>query len=487
MQNSINFLHNENKILTTFDNMFYVKNNNTWERVKNINIHKGTDVPKESLGENGDYYIDYEETGNSLIYSEDFTGEGWFNSNNNFIKSGLIFPNSESSKIIPNLVESEHSISYMWLNEIYTKINDWCFSIYVKPNEMGNFQLIMSDSSESYGVKMTVSIVLNTRKKYVKTVTFEEFGNAPSGELVYDDNSYGLIDYGDYYRAYISCKFLSTSTLKFKFKLLKNVSGELVDIFKNNNDTNGLFINSAQLSKSKLPVEYVISNGFPFYYMKFNSIYKKENDIWNKLEDYNSVWYGNDEPKESLGINGDLYFHNPIIKVGEFVRFGKNTLFKCWKYGEIKYYTVNENPSIDDDVYSYENNVAKKVGKVLSFNQDFINKTNITVSIGNSILTLVKSSYDNTRFIKTPGVVFWNKDASTYGYIDNNGKIFNLSFNGKSLYNKDLIIQALTYSTNLFMQTWDSHYTIQPRQYQFGFNSGGHGNFLDYNRLRYYY
>jgi hypothetical protein len=98
MQNSINFLHNENKILTTFDNIFYVKNDNTWERVKNINVHKGTSAPSESLGENGDYYIDYEETGNSLIFSEDFTGEGWFNLNNNFIKSGLIFPNTDSSK-----------------------------------------------------------------------------------------------------------------------------------------------------------------------------------------------------------------------------------------------------------------------------------------------------------------------------------------------------------------------------------------------------
>lgn len=487
MQNSINFLHNENKILTTFDNMFYVKNDNTWERVKNINVHKGTSAPSESLGENGDYYIDYEETGNSLIFSEDFTGEGWFNLNNNFIKSGLIFPNTDSSKMIPDLTEGEHSISYIWLNEVFTKINDWCFSLYVKPNEMGNFQLIMSDASESYGVKMTVSVVLNIRKKYVTTVSFEEFGNAPEGELVYDDNSYGLIDYGDYYRAYISCKFLSTSTLKFKFKLLKNVSGELVDIFKNNNDTNGLFINSAQLSKTKLPVEYVVSNGFPFFYLKFNSIYKKENNVWNKLSEWNSVWYGNEDPKSSLGIDGDLYFHNPIIKVGEFVRFGKNTLYKCWKYGDSKYYTVEEEPSVNDEVYAFENNEIKKVGNVLTFSKDYISKTSITAIINGSVLTLTKSASNNERLIKTPGVVFWNKDASTYGYIDNNGKIFNLSFNGKSLYNKDLIIQALTYSTNLFMQSWDSHYTVQPRQYQFGFNSGGHGNFLDYNRLRYYY
>ena len=487
MQNSINFLHNENKILTTFDNMFYVKNDNTWERVKNINVHKGTSAPSESLGENGDYYIDYEETGNSLIFSEDFTGEGWFNLNNNFIKSGLIFPNTDSSKMIPDLTEGEHSISYIWLNEVFTKINDWCFSLYVKPNEMGNFQLIMSDASESYGVKMTVSVVLNIRKKYVTTVSFEEFGNAPEGELVYDDNSYGLIDYGDYYRAYISCKFLSTSTLKFKFKLLKNVSGELVDIFKNNNDTNGLFINSAQLSKTKLPVEYVVSNGFPFFYLKFNSIYKKENYVWNKLSEWNSVWYGNEDPKSSLGIDGDLYFHNPIIKVGEFVRFGKNTLYKCWKYDDSKYYTVEEEPSVNDEVYVFENNEIKKVGNVLTFSKDYISKTSITATINGSVLTLTKSASNNERLIKTPGVMFWNKDASTYGYIDNNGKIFNLSFNGKSLYNKDLIIQALTYSTNLFMQTWDSHYTVQPRQFQFGFNSGGHGNFLDYNRLRYYY
>ena len=494
MQKSINFFHNDNKILSAFDNIFFIKNDEGWERVENVKIHKGSSAPNDNFGDIGDYYIKYDEIGNYLVYSEKFDGEGWNNLNNNFIESGIDFPYSESSKMIPNMKLAEHSISTSWSNDI-NKIPDWCFSIYIKPNEITNFELIMSNADETYGIKMIVTMYLNNRKKYVRNVEFKQFGNPPANEMVYDDNSYGLLDEDEYFRAYISCKFKTTEMLKAKLKLLKINSGALSDIFKNNNDTNGLFINSAQLSRSKEPIEYVYCQGYPYFYLKFNSVYKKnEENLWELVSDSASVWYGDKNPDDVIGQAGDLYFHNPIIKVGEFVRFGTNTLFKCWKNGNNKYYTEKSNPSVGDDVYTY-NNSPKIVGKVMEYHKPVSSQTYIVASIevspGNyETKTLYKSYKDDMRFIKDvndAGVVFWNKDKNTYGYINGNGKICNLSFNGKSLYNFDLILQALTYSTNLFMESWDCHYTTHQKQMQFGFNTGGHGNFLDYNNLRFYY
>jgi len=493
MQKSINFFHNDNKILSAFDNVFFVKTIEGWERVENVNVFKGTEEPSLNLGKNvGDYYIKYEEVGNYLAYSEKFDGEGWSNVNNKFIKSDIYFPYSESSKMIPNMNLGEHSISTTWSNSL-NKVTDWCFSIYIKPNEITNFELIMSDSSEEYGVKMIVTMYLNNRKKYVRNIEFKEFGNPPENELFYDDNSYGLLNEKDYFRAYISCAFRSTEILKVKLKLLKLVNGELTDNFKNNNDTNGLFINSAQLTKSKVPLEYILCTGYPYFYYKFNSVYKFFKDKitdekrWDLVSDSTTVWYGDKNPNEIIGQEGDLYFHNPIIKVGEFVRFGSNTLFKCWAFNNAKYYTEYDVPKIGDSVY---NNNFKKVGTVTEYGrfntgQPYIKTTAVD-------LTLTKNPKNNERRIKDitindAGVVFWNKDAGTYGYINGEGKICNLSYNGKSLYNFKLFLQALTYSTNLFMETWDSHYTTHQKQMQMGFNTGGHGNFLDYNSVRYFY
>ena len=490
MQKSINFFHNDNKILSAFDNIFFVKSDDEWQKVENVNVFKGTSNPKNTKGEVGDYYIKYDEVGNYLPYSEKFDVEGWSNLNNNFIKSGIYFPYSESSKMIPTMVNSEHSISYSWSNEIIIEPNDWCFSIYVKPNEISNFELIMSNGDESFGIKMIVTMYLNSRKKYIRNVEFKEFGTPPEDELVYDDNSYGIIDEDEYFRAYISCRFNTSEAIRIKFKLLNLKNGELTDKFKNNNDTNGIFINSAQLSKSKMPVEYVLSNGYPYFYLKFNSVYKKnEDNIWEIVSDSTNVWYGDKNPDNVIGQDGDLYFHNPIIKVGEFVRFGTNTLFKCWKNNNKKYYTEYEKPSVGDNVYLY-NETPKIVGKVIEYAKPINSSTYIKVKVGNSTYTLYKESSEDTRFIKDvkdAGVVFWNKDKGTYGYIDGNGKICNLAFNGKTLYNFDLVLQAMTYSTNLFMESWDCHYTTHQKQMQFGFNTGGHGNFLDYNNLRFYY
>ena len=55
------------------------------------------------------------------------------------------------------------------------------------------------------------------------------------------------------------------------------------------------------------------------------------------------------------------------------------------------------------------------------------------------------------------------------------------------MYNFDLINQAITYSVNLFNQTYTARQSQVPSQYQIGFNTGGHGNFWDYNRLRRFY
>lgn len=493
MENSINIFHNEHKILSAFDNTFFKKNGNEWEKINNKKIFKGTDVPNNMIGSEGDYYIYYSEISNYIINSENFTSEGWINLNNNFrMDTSLIYPNSNCFKMIPNQEVSKHYIAYKFANPIIDNMPFWCFSLYVRPNEYNYFELALTDDSETNGIKVRYSITLDTRKQYVVDYSLTKIGDLSPEELIYDESTYGIIkETNGFYRIFIAAQFTNIGQLQCKFSILKNQNGVILEEFANNNLTSGLFINSAQLSKSIGPIEYILSNGNISKVFKYGFIYQKgENNIWNKLPSYISVYYGSENPKKYFGQSGDLYFHNPIIKVGEFVRFGKNTLFKCWRKNNSDdiCYTEYAKPSTNDDVYIY-NESPKIIGKVSSYNEESYSSSGIlilsNIVVNNEIYYRDENS--DERFIKEPGVVFWNVDKDTYGYISSDGKVHNLTFNGKSLYNFDNILNSMTFSTNLFQQTYNTRYTISKPSYEMGINSGGHWNFTDYNSLRKYY
>lgn len=490
MKKSVNFNHSDNSILSSFDDYFFIKTSNGWKEVNDIQVFKGTSDPREITIEDvkhNDYYIQYEMIGNYLNYSEDFTTEDWDSENLIFSKDSFIsFPYSNATKLIPTMNYSKHSLSHSWEN---TSKDYWCFSIYIMPNEIRNFELLISDSEERYGLKAVFSIVLNNRKKYeYKPKYLGTFGNVPDDELVWnpsdccDSESMG----DGSYRIYLSAKFKTTPRLTAKLRLLKNVDGNITDTFSNDNDTAGLFINSAMLSKGRIPINYVMTNGDSFLYMNFSKLFKANNlKTWYELNPYNTVWYGKDIPSNILGNVDDIYFINPIIELGKFPRFGTNPIYYGWSRKvnnerEI-YYTEKQAPSINDKIYDSSD---EEKGIITSIDD---NKS-ITVKLNDnqSEITLNRDSFYDKRRFEDESLVFWNNEKNTYSYISEGKQVRNLEYE-KSVYNPSLFVDAISFSTNLFNQTYSSSYASSFGQKQLGYNSGGHYSCWDYNKLRKYY
>lgn len=406
MQRSININHDENKILSTFDNKFFAKEKLNWIEKEN-NIYKGYDAPYESVGDENDYYIRYDKISNYIIESENFLNY-WNNYNNTIRTDTLVYPNSNCKKIIPNNQNTQHYISYSFTND---NTDYWCFSLYVRDVEFNNFRLSLLDDANKNGISATFTIAMNTENDYITTKKIEKIGNMSYNDIVFDEDCCDIkkVENG-FYRVYVSGKILGISELKCVFTILKASMGELIDVFSNETSTSGILINSAQLSRSKYPEEYIKTDGNIIILDKFNSLYRKDN-AWKLLENA-TIYYGNDIPSKSLGLNNDLYFVNPIIKLGDTVRFSR------------------------------------------------------------------------TNDIREPGLVFWNREKHTYSYVSNDGNIYDLSLSQPS---NNQMIYSMLLSTNLFNQTYTARYTTNFPKMEFGYNSGGHGNFWDYNRLRRYY
>lgn len=372
MHNSIDIFHNEEKILSSFDNLFYRKSIGKWEEVKYTNVFKGTKNPESFSNKddvylnskNNDYYIQYEEIKNYIKNSEDFTADGWQNLNNTFNIVNKSFPKSRCKKMIPTQDYGKHSISYDFNNDV-SDDNYWCFSIYVLPNEFNYFQLSLTDAGENNGVKGIFSITLDATRRIVINSKIESIGNISYFE--YDSDCIGVDKITEedkttgekfsYYRVYISFKYKTNDLLRSKFSILKNSQGNILEEFSNENDFAGLFINSAQLSKTKLPIEYIKSNGITNSYLKFKALYKKEEGQW--VDQQSRIYYGSEMPSKNLGQLNDLYFVNPILQLSNFNRFGLNPSFKCWIYSDdiqsiTYYYTQTDKPKEGDTVYEYD-------------------------------------------------------------------------------------------------------------------------------------
>lgn len=489
MKKAINFLHNENSILTSYDNVFFRKEDSIWKEVKDKNVFKGISNPLNNSGNNGDYYIQYEEVGNYIANSEDFTSSSWKNYNNILsVDTAQYFPKSYATKMIPNSVTAEHFISTSW----NTNLEDtyWCFSMFVMPSELKCFQLILSDQTNSYGAVAQFSITLNASKKYVIEKEGHAFPANHGDEIEFDDTCYDIVSVSSgIYQVYIAGKFKYNTSLKATFKLLKNINGVYETTFSNNGTTNGLFINGAQITKAKEPSpKYISSKGGKNIFAQYYRLWLKSNNVWNELEDYNNIWYGSDTPKDILGENGDLYFIHPIIELGRFPRFGKNTLYKCWENNSAEYFTEFDEPSVNDKVYIHIINDVEEVGHVLSYTKSTTDDpSTIVVKINNDDLTLYKNSEKDFRILYDEGLMFWNSDKGTYSYISENQEVKNIAF--KRFYDPEKFVDAISFSTNLFNQTYSSRYEqnkYSTKNYP-GFNTGGHGNFWDYNRLRRFY
>lgn len=598
MHNSIDIFHNEEKISTSYDDIFYKKENNKWVEIKNKNVFKGIDNPDSSIGKNGDYYIQYEKIKNYINSSENFLGTNWINCNCIISPDLIKFPYTECSKIIPNEIYSEHSLSYNFNNSELIEKPYWCFSLYVMPAEFNYFQMILSDEFNEVGVIATFSKVFDARKKIVINKKIESFGDET--KIEYDNDCFNITLLKDgVYRVFVSAKFLENMNLQCKFRILKNDKGLLQEEYSNDNDTCGLFINGAQLSKNKFPDEYVYSDESNSVYYKLKNIYEKENNIWNILPDYVKIYYSDDKPENNIGQNGDIYFVNPFITLSPRVRFGDNPTFRCWKLENTTpeenniLYTSKVEPDVGDELYEYKSNKMIFSGKTVydydintnsikvensventitayidyslststtycwRYNDEYcytdrkdlttgdfiysdINKTNkistvITFNKDDEVVDLSNWEYErknNTLYVtryrgnendiilpymsgdpemtitfminfliykrynngdrkliilNEEGIIFHNKDKGTYSYIGKDKKQYNILFNGKSLYNFILINDAIAFSTNLFNQTYTAKYTTNFPKIEFGYNSGGHGNFWDYNKLRRYY
>lgn len=491
MKRAINFFHNENKILTSYDETFFKKTRDNWIEVNKKSVFKGLNDPENSLGNDGDYYIQYEEAGNYLLYSEDFSNIGWINTNNSLSKDFYIkFPETYSTKIIPSTEVGEHSISTSWTNPLITDMPSWCLSFYILPDEIKYFDLSLSNYDESFGVVAHYSITLNARRKYVIEKSIERFGEVPENEI--EDETFDIEQNNDgTYRIYISAKFNTTSSIKGKLKLLRNINGEITDNFANINNTAGLFINAAQLNKGLKPMYYVPSDGKKFVYMVYKRLWIKE-ESWEALPLFNSMWYGSEYPDNSIGEKNDIYFIEPILTIDCPVRFGKNTLFKTWRsswsnngFSGNYYYTENLEPSVNDKVYTYDEK-PEEVGYITSYTKSSTTSpSTITVKINGSLYTLYRNPLEDKRFLTDEGLLFWNKDNGTYSYMTNNEQR-NLQF-GVSFYDRNLFLDAISFSTNLFNQTYSSRRDCSLGQKQFGFNTGGNYNSWGFNNLRKHY
>ena len=441
MKRAINFFHNENKILSSYDEIFFKKVEKTWLKIENQNVYKGTEDPTNDIlpdSKDGDYYIQYGEYGNYLKFSEDFSSSGWTNKNNKLSKDYYIkFPqDSYSTKIIPSEEFGEHSISTSWNNEV--KDNFWCLSFYVLPDELKYFQLIISDANETFGVKGDFSITLNSMKRYVVDTNISKIGDSENiilGQIGYEKN------YDGSYRVYVSAKFNMTCPLYGKLKLLRNINGNIVDEFVNINNTAGLFINSAQLNKGQTPTKYMPSSKETFIYFVFKQLWSKSEDNWEELSEFNSIWYGNDEPLKNLGEIGDLYFIEPFIKLGSCVRFGKNLLYKAWNTEELmggtNYYTESSEPNIGDNIYYINNDNLEIAGTVIEYKPSEDNRPsglNVNWKEGYPIINNENENNDNIE----------NESSNENNENENNDNIENESSNENNEDNiNDLIINLI--------------------------------------------
>lgn len=348
MESSINFYHNKNLIETISDEKLFVKNNVStpsepvykWVQIPNTLYKIEGGIPTNDLGISGDYCATYYRRYNYLKYSETFTAKTtnntWSSYNCIFSEtSKLPMPYTNGKKICGLNTVNKHYIDYRFINELKT----YTFSIYVKPAELYSMLIGLYSDDYSYGVGLRFSIIDGVTHQKIEYVNDNQ-------EHIYNVNTYvEEIDVKEkLYRIGITAKLDNTAYLKARFKLLKtNMNEEITyfDEFKMENYQEGLYINSAQLTKTNTLDDYIKTYGYIKSSLTLDKIYKKNGSSWSVYnknlyyipDNYEIIDKSNGqnienvylETKEEIGNDGDIAVLSPIISLNPFIKLGNDS------------------------------------------------------------------------------------------------------------------------------------------------------------------
>lgn len=323
MENSIIFVHPEDYITASNEGKLYKKVGDDWSLIDSTLYKSELNYPSSEIGNNDDYYVKYARKYNHLLYSENFSAKVW----NNFgfilnTEDSVKFPKTSSTKLIPNASANTHSLSYIFTND---EGKYYTFSVYVKPNELKNIQISLEDSNNTYGVKLDANLS-------EKTTSYTMFGDT-STIVYYGSNIEEIVKtYTDrstfnYFRIWLTVKFND------EFKCSANIRiNETPD-----NNSDGLFINAAQLALNTIPEDYAATTDTYITSLYLEQLYQKVDGEWVNYD--HNLYYYDDKDLGDDGEEGDIATLMSIIKINPALIVGRGTCYNVWKrpVGTIRY------------------------------------------------------------------------------------------------------------------------------------------------------
>lgn len=361
MQNSININHKTDLISPSFDGTLWVKNSTKWDRINQHLYKNEKKLPTDDIGENGDYYAKYLRLYNYIKYSENFNAPNWIKSNTKITKEPLVlFPYNQCSKMTASTTNAEHRAEYIFYNDLNST---YTFSLYVKTVELTNIAICLMDNKETFGVNILCNISNNTADIQKIDTDFGEIQISNGGIVKISD---------DIYRVYVTAKFKTSLILKGIIKLLDKNNNP---IFSTINDSYGLFINAAQLTKSDSLSQYTFTNGMYSSVAILQTLYKKVNNTWQSTP--NIIYYFDENPKDGMGTIGDIALRDALITISPTFRVGNSenikdsqkpngTLFYNEKNNRVYVRTKKGNYYL---VYKYPKNKTHDVSMAISLSQ----------------------------------------------------------------------------------------------------------------------
>lgn len=361
MQNSINIDHKKDLIFPSFDGSLWVKNTTKWESINQHLYKNEKKLPTNDIGINGDYYAKYIRLYNYIKYSENFNAPNWIKTNTKITKEPLVlFPYNQCSKMTSSTVNAEHRAEYIFYNDL---TSTFTFSLYVKTVELTNIAVCLMDNKEIFGVNVLCDISKNNATVQKIDTDF--------GEIQIHNGGISKIS-DDIYRVYVTAKFKTSLILKCIIKLLDKNNNP---IFSTINDSYGIFINAAQLTKSDNLSQYTFTNGMYSSVAILQTLYKKIDDEWKSTS--NVIYYFDEAPKNGMGSVGDIAVRDAILTIAPVIRVGNSknvkdsqklngTLFYDAKNDRIYVHTNRGNYYL---VYKYPKNKTHDVSMAISLSQ----------------------------------------------------------------------------------------------------------------------
>ena len=328
MQNSINIDHKKDLIFPSFDGSLWVKNTTKWESINQHLYKNEKKLPTNDIGINGDYYAKYIRLYNYIKYSENFNAPNWIKTNTKITKEPLVlFPYNQCSKMTSSTVNAEHRAEYIFYNDL---TSTFTFSLYVKTVELTNIAVCLMDNKEIFGVNVLCDISKNNATVQKIDTDF--------GEIQIHNGGISKIS-DDIYRVYVTAKFKTSLILKCIIKLLDKNNNP---IFSTINDSYGIFINAAQLTKSDNLSQYTFTNGMYSSVAILQTLYKKIDDEWKSTS--NVIYYFDETPK-----NGTLFYDAKNDRI--YVHTNRGNYYLVYKYPKNKTHDVSMAISLSQKTY----------------------------------------------------------------------------------------------------------------------------------------